>query len=56
MEISKGCNVAGDGPTESPGGTMEPIWFQILMLSPEEEGGKKENIGLAVWLLAVENR
>lgn len=42
MEMSKGCNVAGDGPTGGPGGIAEPIWLQILMLSPEEEGWEEE--------------
>ena len=52
MEISKGCNIAGDEPTGSPGEVTEPIWLHILM--PSSEGGKKGNIGLSAWLLAVE--
>lgn len=56
MEISKGCNVAGDWPTGGTGGIAEPIWLQILMLSPEEEGWKKEKHRILVSLLAVERR
>lgn len=41
MEISKGSNIAGDGPTGSTGGITEPIWLQILMLNSEEEGWKE---------------
>lgn len=41
MEISKGCNVAGDWPTGNTGGTAEPIWLQILTFHPKEEGWKE---------------
>lgn len=50
MEISEGCNVAGDWPTGSTGGIAEPIWLQNLTLSPEEEGGKKKEIGFSASL------
>lgn len=50
MEISEVCYVAGDWPTGSTGGIAEPIWFQNLMLSPEEESRKKGDIGLSASL------
>lgn len=52
MEISKGCNVAGDEPTGSPEEVSELIWLHILM--PSSERGEKGNPGLPAWLLAVE--
>ena len=52
MEISKGCNVAGDEPAGSPGEVTGPIWSHFLM--PSSEGGKKGNTGLSAWLWAVE--
>lgn len=54
--MSKGCNVAGDWPTGGTGGIAEPIWLQILMLSPEEEGWKEEIIRLVGSLLSVARR
>lgn len=56
MEISKGCNVAGDWPSGHTGGITEPIWLQILLLNPEKEGGKREILSFqqGFWLLRGE--
>lgn len=54
MEISKGCNIAGDWPSGHTGGITEPIWLQILLLNPEKEGGKKGDTEFSARLLAVE--